>query len=166
MRQCLHDSHVWMFSVAGSLRLYEMRCLKIIFNSDIDYIRMFFGNNFIRSSLMDGKNDLIPAGSICNISIHNLHRTPEFCSNLDVFNPGKSLRTENIKERNLYSYIPFSAEPKNYIEIRIASTQNHSSLHIAQFLFEPVDELDDVKIIGDFILGSPKPLRVKFISIK
>ncbi|XP_043674968.1 cytochrome P450 4C1-like [Vespula pensylvanica] len=66
------------------------------------------------------KNDLIPAGSICNISIHNLHRTPEFCSNLDVFNPGKSLRTENIKERNLYSYIPFSAEPKNYIGQKFA----------------------------------------------
>lgn len=34
------------------------------------------------------------------------------------------------------------------------------------FYLEPIDELNDVKMIADIILRSSKPLRVKFIPIK
>ncbi|KAF7393497.1 hypothetical protein HZH68_010316 [Vespula germanica] len=113
------------------------------------------------------QNNLIPAGSICNISIHNLHRTPEFCPNLDVFNPGRFL-PKNIKERNLYSYSPFSAGPKNCIGQKFAVLRLKIIVAyiLHNFYLKPVDKLDDVKMIGDFILGSPKPPRIKFISIK
>lgn len=37
---------------------------------------------------------------------------------------------------------------------------------LRNFHLEPVDDLDDVKMMPDITLHSTKPLRVKFIPIK
>ncbi|KAL2713684.1 cytochrome P450 4C1-like [Vespula squamosa] len=142
--------------------VYLERCIK-------ESLRLYPSVHFIAryiSQDLQLKNYLIPAGSICNISIHNLHRFPKFWPNPDVFDPDRFL-PENMKGRNPYCYVPFSAGPRNCIGQKFAMLE--MKLMVAyifhHFYLEPVDELDDVKMIGDIILRSPKPLRVKFIPI-
>lgn len=116
---------------------------------------------------MQLKNYLIPGGTICKISIYSLHRNPEFWPNPGIFDPDRFL-PENVKGRNPYSYVPFSAGPRNCIGQKFAMLELKlmTAYILHNFYLEPVDELDDVKIVGDIILRSPKPLRVKFIPIK
>ncbi|KAF7390697.1 hypothetical protein HZH66_009177 [Vespula vulgaris] len=113
---------------------------------------------------MQLKNYLIPAGTTCNVSIHSLHRNPEFWPNPDVFDPDRFL-PENMKGRNPYSYLPFSIGPRNCIGQKFAMLE--LKLMVAHILYnfnlEPVDELNNVKIMGDVLLRSSKTLRVKFI---
>nr|XP_050855942.1 cytochrome P450 4C1-like [Vespula vulgaris] len=116
---------------------------------------------------MQLKNYLIPAGTTCNVSIYSLHRNPEFWPNPDVFDPDRFL-TENMKGRNPYSYLPFSIGPRNCIGQKFAMLE--LKLMVAHILYnfylEPVDELNNVKIMEDVLLRSSKTLRVKFIPIK
>ncbi|XP_047354947.1 cytochrome P450 4C1-like [Vespa velutina] len=113
------------------------------------------------------KNYIIPAGSICNVNIYSLHRNPNIWKNPDVFDADRFL-VENTKGRNPYSFIPFSAGPRNCIGQKFAMLE--LKLMVAyilhNFYLEPVDELDEVKMIGDTILCSSKPIRVEFIPIK
>ena len=55
---------------------------------------------------------LIPAGTILHIDIHGTHTDPNFWPNPEVFDPDRFL-PENSQNRHPYSYIPFSAGPRN-----------------------------------------------------
>nr|XP_050863221.1 cytochrome P450 4C1-like isoform X1 [Vespula vulgaris] len=113
------------------------------------------------------KNYLIPTGAICHVNIHSIHRNPKYWPNPNVFNPDRFL-PENMKGRNLYSYIPFSAGSRNCIGQKYAMLELKIMVaHILHnFYVESVDELDDVQMIGDLTLHPFKPLRLKFTPIK
>ncbi|XP_015179306.1 PREDICTED: cytochrome P450 4C1-like [Polistes dominula] len=141
---------------------YLERCLKESF-------RLYPSVHIISRQIphdMQLKQYLIPSGTICLIDIHNVHRNPEYWPNPNVFDPDRFL-PENIKERHPYSYIPFSAGPRNCIGQKFAMLE--LKLFVAFILYnfelEPVDELDDVTFISDITLNTSKPLRVKFIPI-
>ncbi|XP_011060490.1 PREDICTED: cytochrome P450 4C1-like [Acromyrmex echinatior] len=57
---------------------------------------------------------LIPAGTILHIDIHGTHTDPNFWPNPEVFDPDRFL-PEKSQNRHPYSYIPFSAGPRNCI---------------------------------------------------
>lgn len=111
-------------------------------------------------------NYVAPAGSICQVSICNIHRNPIYWPNPDIFDPDRFL-PENMKERHPYSYIPFSAGLRNCIGQKFAMFELKVLIaHILHnFYLEPVDELDDVNISADITLTPSKPLHVKFIPI-
>ena len=57
---------------------------------------------------------LIPAGTILHIDIHGTHTDPNFWPNPEIFDPDRFL-SEKIRNRHPYSYLPFSAGPRNCI---------------------------------------------------
>ncbi|KAF7389256.1 hypothetical protein HZH66_010393 [Vespula vulgaris] len=142
---------------------YLERCLK-------ESLRLYPSVHLIFRHLMQDlqlKNYLLPAGSICHINIYSIHRNPKYWPNPEVFDPDRFL-PEKIKERHPYSYIPFSAGPRNCIGQRFAMLEIKVIVAyiLYNFYLEPVDDLDDVKMNADFTLHSINPLRVKFIPIK
>ncbi|KAL2723978.1 cytochrome P450 4C1-like [Vespula squamosa] len=142
---------------------YLERCLK-------EALRLYPSVHIIFRHLTQDlqlKNYLLPAGSICHVNIYSIHRNPECWPNPKVFDPDRFL-PENVKNRNPYSYIPFSAGPRNCIGQRFAMLELKVIVAyiLHNFHLEPVDDLDDVKMSIDFTLHSTKPLRVKFVPIK
>ncbi|XP_046827046.1 cytochrome P450 4C1-like [Vespa crabro] len=142
---------------------YLERCLK-------ESLRLYPSVHFIARYIshdLQLKKYLIPAGSICNVNIYSLHRNPNIWTNPDIFDADRFL-PENTKGRNPYSFIPFSAGPRNCIGQKFAMLE--LKLMVAyilhNFYLNPVDELDEVKMIGDLVLCSSKPLRLEFIPIK
>jgi len=57
---------------------------------------------------------LIPTGTTLVLNIYGVHRDPNFWSNPEVFDPDRFL-PERICKSHPYSYIPFSAGPRNCI---------------------------------------------------
>ncbi|XP_015180017.1 PREDICTED: cytochrome P450 4C1-like isoform X3 [Polistes dominula] len=142
---------------------YLERCLK-------ESLRLYPSVHFISRQIshdMQLKHYLIPSGSICEVMINYVHRNPEYWPNPNVFNPDRFL-PENVKGRHPYSYIPFSAGPRNCIGQKLAMLE--LKLFVAFILYnfelEPVDELNDVTFSADLTLNSSKSIRVKFIPIR
>lgn len=109
---------------------------------------------------------LVPAGTVLHLNIYGVHRDPNFWPNPDVFDPDRFL-PEKIKNRHPYSYIPFSAGPRNCIGQRYALLEMKAMIVplIHNFYLEPVDNLKDLQIHADLVLRPSHPLRVRFAPI-
>ncbi|KAF5277787.1 hypothetical protein FQR65_LT03767 [Abscondita terminalis] len=68
-------------------------------------------------TVYDGKT--IPKGTVLQLMIYQLHHDPELFTNPEVFDPER-FNAENSKQISLYSYVPFSAGPRNCIGQRFA----------------------------------------------
>ena len=64
--------------------------------------------------MMFSGTHLVPSGTILHLNIYDIHRDPNFWPNPDVFDPDRFL-LEKIQKRHPYSYLPFSAGPRNCI---------------------------------------------------
>ncbi|XP_014206431.1 cytochrome P450 4C1-like isoform X2 [Copidosoma floridanum] len=60
------------------------------------------------------KNHIIPKGAITHVHIYDLHRDKNFWSEPEKFDPERFL-PENARGRHPFSYVPFSAGPRNCI---------------------------------------------------
>ncbi|XP_018393741.1 PREDICTED: cytochrome P450 4C1-like [Cyphomyrmex costatus] len=109
---------------------------------------------------------LVRAGTTTFINIYGVHRDPNFWPNPDIFDPDRFL-PENIRNRHPYSYIPFSAGPRNCIGQRFAMLEMKAMIAslIHNFYLEPVDYLKDLQLQADITLCSTHPLRVKFVPV-
>ncbi|XP_071647079.1 cytochrome P450 4C1-like isoform X3 [Temnothorax longispinosus] len=109
---------------------------------------------------------LVPAGTLLFFNIYAVHRDPNFWSNPELFDPDRFL-PEKIRHRHPYSYLPFSAGPRNCIGQRFAMLEMKAMIAslIHNFYLEPIDYLKNLRMQVDLVLRPAKPLRVKFIPV-
>ncbi|XP_011701422.1 PREDICTED: cytochrome P450 4C1-like [Wasmannia auropunctata] len=112
-------------------------------------------------------NNLVPSGTIMQIHIHDIHRNPDFWPNPDVFDPDRFL-PEKIQKRHPYSYLPFSAGPRNCIGQRFAMLELKAIMAslIHNFYLKPVDYIKDLRFMQDMVTRVAHPIRVRFVPIE
>lgn len=64
----------------------------------------------------------IPKGTAVILNIYQLHHNPRVWENPEKFDPDRFL-PENSQSRNPYSYVPFSAGPRNCIGFKFAQVE-------------------------------------------
>uniref|UniRef100_UPI003B63730A cytochrome P450 4C1-like n=1 Tax=Odontomachus brunneus TaxID=486640 RepID=UPI003B63730A len=110
---------------------------------------------------------VIPSGTIIHLNIYGVHRDPNFWPNPNVFDPDRFL-PEKIQNRHPYSYLPFSAGPRNCIGQRFAMLELKAMIApiVRNFYLEPVNYLKDVQMITDITLRPNHPLNIRFVPIE
>ncbi|XP_039307309.1 cytochrome P450 4C1 isoform X2 [Solenopsis invicta] len=141
---------------------YLERCIK-------EALRLYPSVFFISrntSEKVQLKSYLIPAGTLLHLNIFGVHRDPKFWPNPEIFDPDRFL-PDKIRNRHPYSYLPFSAGPRNCIGQRFAILEMKAMIAplIYNFYLEPVDYLKDLRIGADILLRPFTLHRLKFIPI-
>ncbi|KAJ2947943.1 hypothetical protein O0L34_g9735 [Tuta absoluta] len=106
----------------------------------------------------------VPAGTYCHIHIYDLHRQEKYFKNAIQFDPDRFL-PENSFGRHPYSYIPFSAGPRNCIGQKFAMMELKSCVAaiLRNFVLEPVTRESEVVFIADLVLRNEGPVSIKFV---
>ncbi|KAL6418322.1 hypothetical protein ACFW04_012207 [Cataglyphis niger] len=109
---------------------------------------------------------IIPGGTNLFLNIYGVHRDPNFWPNPEVFDPDRFL-PERIQKRHPYSYLPFSAGPRNCIGQRFGLLELKAMIAplIHNFYLEPIDHLKDIRLRADMIIRPFHPVHIKFIPI-
>ncbi|KAL6254371.1 hypothetical protein P5V15_014418 [Pogonomyrmex californicus] len=142
--------------------LYLERCIK-------ETLRLYPPVYFIsRVTSEDVKlqSYLVPAGTVLYINIYGAHRDPNYWLNPEVFDPDRFL-SEKIRNRHPYSYLPFSAGPRNCIGQRFALLKLKALIAplIYKFYLEPVEYLKDISLKAEVLIRPSHPFRLKFVPI-
>lgn len=96
---------------------------------------------------------IVPKDTTIILQIFALHRDPENFANPDEFNPDNFL-PENISKRHPYSYIPFSAGPRNCIGQKFAMLEIKLVLTsiLRKFKIISLEPTEKVTLTSTFIL--------------
>ncbi|XP_036144046.1 cytochrome P450 4C1-like isoform X1 [Monomorium pharaonis] len=141
---------------------YLERCIK-------ESLRLYPSLYFIArvtSEKIQLNSYLIPAKTVIHLNIRDVHRDPNFWPNPEIFDPDRFL-PENSRNRHPYSYIPFSAGPRNCLGQRFALLEMKAMIAflIHNFYLEPEDYLKDLRMEVDLLLHPIHPHRIKFVPI-
>ncbi|XP_076671545.1 cytochrome P450 4C1 [Andrena cerasifolii] len=154
----------------GKITLSSLQSLSYLERCIKESLRLYPSVPFIsRLPETDVKlsNYIVPANTITHVHIVDLHRDPYYWPNPMVYDPDRFL-PENMHGRHPYSYVPFSAGPRNCVGKRFAMLELKTTLGLLlqNFYFEPCDYLKDARFITDLVIRASHPLRTKFIPIE
>ncbi|EFN86160.1 Cytochrome P450 4C1 [Harpegnathos saltator] len=152
----------WTMASLQNLTYLE-RCLK-------ESMRLYPAVHFIsRVAGEDAqlRSHLIPSGTIIHLNIYSVHRDANFWPNPEEFDPDRFL-PDKIQNRHPYSYLPFSAGPRNCIGQRFAMWEMKAMIApiIRNFYLESIDYLKDMQICAGLILRPKHPMRLRFVPIE
>ncbi|XP_018319744.1 cytochrome P450 4d2-like [Agrilus planipennis] len=141
--------------------LQEMKYLEAVIK---ETLRLYpsvpiFGRLAIEDIVHDGK--VIPKGSTISLFAFGLLRDPELFPEPEKFLPERFLNN-NVKINNPYSYVPFSAGPRNCIGQKFAMLEMKSTIgHILRkFELHPADENFRLNLIVEAILKSTTGIKI------
>ncbi|XP_014254093.1 cytochrome P450 4C1-like isoform X2 [Cimex lectularius] len=105
---------------------------------------------------------VLPKNVDCIVFPYVLHRNPKQFPNPEVFNPDNFL-PENSKDRHAYSYIPFSAGPRNCVGKRFANNAMKTVISwvLREFKIESLRSQDKLNLIPSTVLVPLGGLKVK-----
>ncbi|KAK9875031.1 hypothetical protein WA026_005838 [Henosepilachna vigintioctopunctata] len=105
----------------------------------------------------------LPAGTIVFVSIFDIQRNPNLYPDPEVFDPDRFLM-ENVVKRHPFTYIPFSAGPRNCIAQKYAILTIKTSICriLQNFQIEPVTMIDNIEFCIDAMLQVKNGIKVKF----
>uniref|UniRef100_A0ABD2W8B6 Cytochrome P450 n=1 Tax=Trichogramma kaykai TaxID=54128 RepID=A0ABD2W8B6_9HYME len=112
------------------------------------------------------KHCLVPKGAEILLNFIDTHRHSEFWPDPDKFEPDRFL-PERVRSRHPFSYLPFSAGPRNCIGQKFAMMELKSLMArvLYNFRLQAIDRTSDIKIQANFVLRPCRPVRAKFIRI-
>ncbi|KAB0798389.1 hypothetical protein PPYR_09382 [Photinus pyralis] len=106
---------------------------------------------------------VIPKDTIVSVHIFGLHHNPKFYPDPEKFDPDRFL-PQNMKGRHPFSYIPFSAGPRNCIGQRFAMVEMKTAIAsvVRNFRLLPIDKPSDLQFMAHLILKANKGVHIKF----
>ncbi|XP_053658470.1 cytochrome P450 4c3-like [Anopheles marshallii] len=150
------DRHPTMAEL-GEMRYLEC-CLK-------ESLRLFPSIPMLSRTLatsVDIEEFHIPSGTNAVIMLYQLHRDPQYFPNPEKFNPDRFL-PENSSNRHPYSYIPFSAGPRNCIGQKFGALEEKAviSAVVRNYRIEAVQRREDLILYGDLVLRTKGGLKIR-----
>ncbi|XP_077491145.1 cytochrome P450 4V2-like [Amblyomma americanum] len=120
-----------------------------------------FGRKLEHDMVIDGHN--LPEGATCFVNLYSLHRDPRHFHEPNSFLPERFLSGE-FSERHPYSYVPFSAGPKNCLGQRFFVLEAKLLLAkvLSKFSVESTKPVEELKIAYEVVLKARGGLRVWF----
>ncbi|KAJ0182458.1 hypothetical protein K1T71_001827 [Dendrolimus kikuchii] len=145
--------------------LSKMRYLECCIKESL---RLYPPVHFISRNLSESiklGNYTLPGGIFCHIHIYDLHRREDLFKNANEFNPDRFL-PENSVGRHPYSYIPFSAGPRNCIGQKFAMMEMKLAISeiLREFELVPGTRPSDIVLVADLILRNNGPVNITFIK--
>ncbi|RZC34622.1 p450 domain containing protein, partial [Asbolus verrucosus] len=146
----------------------DLQEMKYMERSIKEVLRLYPSVHFISRKLGEDMTTVsgyyLPKSSVVHIHIYDLHHNPDIYPDPEKFDPDRFL-PENLKSRHPFSYLPFSAGPRNCIGQRFAMLELKAAICgiLANFVLEPVDTPDSIVLIPDLVLRTKDGIKIRFL---
>ena len=128
------------------------------------YPSVYFISRILGEDLRLTNGYLLPKSTDVFIHIYDVHRNPDVYPDPERFDPDRFL-PENCQNRHPYAYLPFSAGPRNCIGQKFAILELKAALCaiLSNFVLEPIDTQESIKLVADIVLRTKEDIKVKFM---